>query len=79
MAFEAEPQLEDPTLALGQVGDGLPHGATAERVGRLLLGIARGRIAEEIAELAVLIGAEGLIQGDRCLGRVEGLVDVLKW
>src|SRR5438552_1702923 len=69
LALEAETQLEDTTLALGQTPDGVAHRLGAQRLSRLGLGIDRGRIGEQIAEFALAIGAHRLVQRH---GRLDG-------
>jgi hypothetical protein len=74
---EAEAKLEHAPFPLGELRQGTPHLQPAQRVDGLVLRIRGERIAEEVAELALVLDADALVQRDRCLGRVEGLVDVL--
>src|SRR4051794_36613206 len=77
LALEAEPQLEDPPLALGQRVERLANALPAKRLFRLLEGIRRLAVGEEVAELALVVGADGLVERDRRLCGAERLVDVL--
>src|SRR5205823_10510894 len=53
LAVEAVPELEDPPLPLRELRDRLPDDVAPIRVRRLLGRVGRGRVAEEVAELAV--------------------------
>src|SRR4051812_24986039 len=76
LAAEAEPELDDPPLPLGQIGHRALNALAAYRVDGLL-GRVRGRlVGEEIAELGVALGTEALVQRDR-VDRVERLDDML--
>src|SRR5439155_691666 len=52
---EAEAQLEDPRLPLGQPGNRTPNGEPPQRVGRLRGRVESLRIREQVSELAVLL------------------------
>src|SRR5207248_3571143 len=77
LALEAEPQLEDPPLPLGERVQCLPHALPAERLLRLVERIGGLAVGEEIAELALVVRADRLVQRDRRVGGGECLVDVL--
>src|SRR5215212_9360982 len=78
LAFEAEAQLEDPPLALGQRVERLAHALPAKRLLRLVERVDGLAVGEEIAELALVVGADGLVQGHGRLRGAERLVDVLE-
>src|ERR671935_2451975 len=71
LALEAEAQLEDPPLALWQGVERPPHALAAERLLSLVERIDRLAVGEEVAELALVVRADGLIQRDGCLGGPE--------
>src|SRR3954463_1957888 len=75
--LEAEPQLEDPPLALGQRVERLANALPAKRLLGLLERVRGLAVGEEVAELALVVGADGLVERDRRLCGAEGLVDVL--
>src|SRR5580765_1218127 len=77
LTLEAEPQLEDAPLALGERVERLAHALTAERLLRLVERIGRLAVGEEVAELAFVVRADGLIERDRRRSSAERLVDVL--
>src|SRR5581483_3513280 len=77
LALEAEPQLEDPPLALGQRVERLADALPAQRLLRLVERIRRLAVGEQVAELALVVGADRLVQRDRRVGRRQRLVDVL--
>ena len=77
LALEAEAQLEDAPLALGQRVERPADALPAERLLRLVERIGRLAVGEEVAELALVVGADGLVQRDRRVGGAERLVDVL--
>src|SRR5262249_9117751 len=77
LAVEAVPHLDDPPLPLGQLLDRAPDGLAADGIRSVLRRIGHGRIAEQVAELAVAVGAHARVQRDGRLRRVERLVDVL--
>ena len=78
LAVETEAQLENAPLVLGQAGECTSHLESTNRVHRLFGGILGARVAEEIPELGLVLGADVLIQRDRRVGGVERLVDVLQ-
>src|SRR5262245_48425790 len=77
LALEAEPQLEDAPLTLGESVERLAHALAAERLLRLVERICRLAVREEVAELALVVRADCLVQRDRRLGGAQCLVDVL--
>src|SRR5919204_6740309 len=77
IALEAEAQLEDPALALGQRVESLAHALLAQRLLRLVEGIARLAVGEEVAELALVVRPDRLVERDGGLGGPERLVDML--
>ena len=77
LRLEAEAQLDDPALPLGQIRDRALHALAANRLDRFLGGIDRRLVGEEIAELGVAVRAETLVEGDGVDG-VESLDDVLE-
>src|SRR5215218_713906 len=79
LAVEAEAQLEDPALALGELLERAAHFQPPHRVRGLVGRVASGRIAEQIAELsAVGVVADALVERHRRVGGVQRLVDVLE-
>ena len=52
LALEAEPQLEDPPLALGERVEGAPNALPAKRLLGLLERVRGLAVGEEVAELA---------------------------
>src|SRR5262245_1897591 len=77
LALEAEAQLEDAPLALGESVERLAHALAAERLLRLVERVGGLAVCEEIAELAFVVGADSLVQRHRRVGSAERLVDVL--
>src|SRR5215218_3173243 len=77
LAFEPEPQLEDAPLALRQRVERAADALAAERLLRLVERIGGLAVGEEIAELALVVGAHALVERDRSLGGAHRLVDVL--
>jgi hypothetical protein len=78
LAVEAEPQLEDTALKLRELGQRVADGAPPQRVPGLDEWFDRGRIREQVAEFAVAVLADGLVERDGRLDRIEGLLDVLE-
>jgi hypothetical protein len=68
LALEAEPQLEDAPLPLRKGIERPAHALAAERLLGLLERIGGLAIGEEIAELALVVGADRLVQRDRGVG-----------
>src|SRR5581483_8526153 len=77
LTLEAEPQLEDAPLALGQRVERAPNALPAQGLLRLVERIGGLAVREQIAELALVVGADRLIERDGCMRRAERLVDVL--
>jgi hypothetical protein len=77
LALEAETQLEDPPLPLGQRVERTADSLPTQRLLRLVERIRRLAVGEQVAELALVVRADGLVQRDRRLRGAERLVDVL--
>src|ERR671935_235230 len=77
LALEAEPKLEDPPLPLRKGVERPPHALPAERLLGLVERVGGLAVGEEVAELALVVGPDGLVQRDGRLGGAERLVDVL--
>src|SRR6266516_1567185 len=77
LALEAEAQLEDAPFPLGQGVEGPADTLAEERLLGLVERVGSLAVGEEIAELALVIRPEGLVQRDRRLGGTERFVDVL--
>src|SRR5437764_3316272 len=78
LALEAEAELEDPALPLGQRVERAADSLLAQRLLGLVERIGRFTVREEIAELALVVRADRLVQRDRRLGGAQRLVDVLE-
>src|SRR5437764_8100310 len=78
LAGEAVAHLEHTALAIRQLGQRALHCVPAVRVGSLLHRILSLGIGEEVAELAVAVAADRLIQRDGCHDCPERLLDVLQ-
>ena len=77
LALEAEPQLEDAPLPLGERVECAANALAPKRLLRLVERIGRVAVGEEITELALVVGADVLVQRDGRVSRAERLVDVL--
>src|SRR5205823_3093039 len=75
---EPEAQLDHPALALRQRRQSLPDRVGPERVAGSLLGIRRGAVGDEVAELGAVVLAHPLVQRHRGLDRLQRLTDVLQ-
>src|SRR4051795_10216361 len=78
LTVEAEPQLQDAPLALGQGIEGLADVLAAKRLLRLFERIGSFAVGEEVAQLALVVGAHRLVERH---GRGRGgqrLLDVLQ-
>src|SRR5947209_7386512 len=62
LAVEAETQLEDPPLALGQGVERPPHALAAERLLGLVERIGGLAVGEQVAELALVVSSDGLVE-----------------
>src|SRR5260370_11277404 len=60
LALEAEPQLQDAPLTLGERIECTPHALAAERLLGLLERIGGLAVGEQVAELALLVRADRL-------------------
>src|SRR5919201_3885269 len=78
LAGEAVPHLEHAPLSIRQLGQRALDRMPAVRIGRLLHRILGLRIREEVAELAVAVAADRMVQRHRRLDRAERLLDVLQ-
>src|SRR5947199_8886328 len=65
LALEPEPQLEDPPLALGQRVECLADALAPKRLLGLVKRISRLAVGEQVAELALVVRADRLVQRDR--------------
>src|SRR5579862_8552963 len=77
LPVEAEAELEDPPLALRKRVERAPDALAAERFLGLVERVGSLAVGEEIAELALVVGADGLIERHRRVRGAERLVDVL--
>src|SRR5581483_960695 len=65
LALEPEAELEDPPLPLRQRVERLAHALPAKRLLGLVEGIGGLAVREQVAELALVVGADRLVQRDR--------------
>src|ERR687887_102522 len=77
LAFEPEPQLEDPPLTRGKRIERATDALAAQRLFRLVERIGGFTVGEQVAELAFVVGAHRLVQRHGRLCRAERLVDML--
>src|SRR3954447_16561273 len=77
LALEPEAKLEDPPLALRERVERAPDALLAQRLLGLVERIGSLAVGEEIAELALVVGADSLVQRDGRGRGAERLVDVL--
>src|SRR6266566_1027578 len=77
LALEAEAKLEDPALPLGQSVERAADSLLAQRLLGLVERIGGLAVGEEIAELALVVRADCLVQRDGRLGGAQRLGDVL--
>src|SRR5919106_4148701 len=75
LALEPEAQLEDAPLPLRKRVERLADALLAQRLLRLVERVGRLAVREEIAQLALVLGADALVQRDRRLRGRERLVD----
>src|SRR4029079_17215372 len=78
LALEAEPQLEDPPLALGKGIERAPDTLAAERLPGCVERVDCLTVGEEVAELSLVVCADRLVQRDGRVGGAHGLLDVLE-
>src|SRR5438552_1636213 len=76
-ALEAEAQLENAPLALGQRVERLPDALPPQRLLCLVERVRGLAVGEEVAEFALVVRADGLVERDGRLRGTERLVDVL--
>src|SRR5581483_4965480 len=79
LALEAEAQLQDPPLPLRERVERAADALLAQRLLRLVERIRGLAVGEEIAQLALVVSADGLVERHRSLRGAERLVDVLAW
>src|SRR6185436_20942901 len=72
-----EPELEDAPLALGERVERLADALLAQRLLGLVERVGRLAVGEEVAELALVVRTDRLVQRDRRVRGAERLVDVL--
>src|SRR4051812_9577433 len=77
LTAEAVAQLEDAALAVGEVLERLAQGLLGEDLGRALVGRFGALVGDELAELRLLLVADGLLERDRRLRRALDRVDLL--
>ena len=77
LALEPEAKLEDAPLALGQCVQRLADALATKRLLCLVERIGGLAVGEQVAELALVVGADRLVQRDRRMRGGERLVDVL--
>jgi MFS family permease len=77
LAVEAEPQLDDAALPLGQGGDGAADAGVTQDALCLLDPVDDVRVGEQVAELAVAAVADGPVERDGRLDRLQRLPGVL--
>ena len=76
LARKAEPQLEHAPVGLLEPFDCASNLEALQRLVGLVGGIDRAAVGEEVAELAVTVGTNGLVERDRSVCRRECLLDV---
>src|SRR5262245_25244456 len=77
LTLEAEAKLEDPPLALGQGVERTPNSLASQRLLCLVERIGGLAVGEQVAELALVVRADRLVQRDGRLGSAQRLVHVL--
>ena len=78
LALEAEAQLENAPLALRQRVERTPDTLLAQRLLGLVERIRGLAVGEEVAELALVVRAHGLVQRDGGVCGAERFLDVLQ-
>src|SRR4051794_24524973 len=78
LAAEAVAKLEDPTLPIGEVLEGLAEGLLGEDLGSPLVRGLSALVGDELAELRLLLVADRLLERDRGLGGALDGVDFLR-
>src|SRR3954454_18862357 len=77
LAAEPVAQLEDAALAVGEVLQRLAQRLLGEDLRRALVGRLGALVGDELAELGLLLVADGLLEADRRLGAALDRVDLL--
>src|SRR5215203_7367650 len=77
LALEAEPQLEDPPLALRERVECLADVLATQRLLGLVERVDGVAVGEQVAQLALVVGADRLVERDGGRRGGERLVDVL--
>src|SRR5919202_1354203 len=77
LALEAEAQLQNPPLPLRQRVERAPDALLAQRLLGLVERIRGLAVGEQVAELALVVRADRLVERDRRLRGAHCLVDVL--
>src|SRR5919202_395014 len=77
LALEAEAELEDSTLPLGESVERAPHALAAERLLGLVERIGGLTIGEQVPQFAFVVRADRLVQRHRRRCGAQRLVDVL--
>src|SRR3954447_26601547 len=65
LALEPEAELEDAPLALRERVERLPDPLLAQRLLGLVERVGGLAVGEQVAELALVVGADGLVERDR--------------
>src|SRR5262249_9222838 len=78
LALEAEAELQDPALPLGQRVERTANALLAQRLLGLVERIGGLSVGKQVAELALVVRPDRLVQRDRGLRGPERLVDVLQ-
>src|SRR4051794_18977089 len=77
LPLEPEPQLENPPFPLWKRIESPPDALAPQRLLGLLKRIRCLAVGEQVAELALVVGSDRLIQRNRRVSGAERLVDVL--
>src|SRR4029079_17459639 len=77
VSLEAEAELENAPLTLGEGIERFADSLLAEGLLGLVERVRSFAVGEEIAELAFVVRSDALVQGDGRLGRAQRFVDVL--
>ena len=77
LAVEAETELEHAALTIGQARERVADGLVTQCVRGLLLGVDARAVGEQVAQLAVALAADLLVERHRRLDGVERLLGVM--